>query len=169
MIRVRPTRGTDIGRLEAVERSAATLFRALPDLAWIADDHVAGPDTHRTAVAQGLSWVAVDAADQPIGFLIAAVEDDTDLHVLELSVAADHQGRGDGRALMQTARREAEARALSALTLTTFAGVAWNAPFYARLGYAVLTTGTTPAYLREALAAQARHGLTDRIAMRLTL
>ncbi len=169
MIRVRPTRGTDIGRLEAVERSAATLFRALPDLAWIADDHVAGPDTHRTAVAQGLSWVAVDAADQPIGFLIAAVEDDTDLHVLELSVAADHQGRGDGRALMQTARREAEARALSALTLTTFAGVAWNAPFYARLGYAVLTTGTMPAYLREALAAQARHGLTDRIAMRLTL
>jgi len=169
LIRVRPTRGTDIGRLEAVERSAATLFRALPDLAWIADDHVAGPDTHRTAVAQGLSWVAVDAADQPIGFLIAAVEDDTDLHVLELSVAADHQGRGDGRALMQTARREAEARALSALTLTTFAGVAWNAPFYARLGYAVLTTGTMPAYLREALAAQARHGLTDRIAMRLTL
>lgn len=169
MIRVRPTRGTDIGRLEAVERSAATLFRALPDLAWIADDHVAGPDTHRTAVAQGLSWVAVDAADQPIGFLIAAVEDDTDLHVLELSVAADHQGRGDGRALMQTARREAEARALSALTLTTFAGVAWNAPFYARLGYAVLTTGTMPAYLREALAAQAEHGLTDRVAMRIKL
>ncbi len=169
MIRVRPTRGTDIDRLEAVERSAATLFRALPDLAWIADDHVAGPDTHRTAVAQGLSWVAVNAEDQPVGFLIAAVEDDTDLHVLELSVAADHQGRGAGRTLMQTARREAEARALSALTLTTFAGVAWNAPFYARLGYAALTTETTPAYLREALAAQARHGLTDRIAMRLTL
>ena len=169
MIRVRPTRGTDIDRLEAVERSAATLFRALPDLAWIADDHVAGPDTHRTAVAQGLSWVAVDAADQPIGFLIAAVEDGADLHVMELSVAADHQGRGAGRALMQTARREAETRALSALTLTTFAGVAWNAPLYARLGYAVLTTETTPAYLRDALAAQARHGLTDRIAMRLTL
>jgi hypothetical protein len=94
LIRVRPTRGTDIGRLEAVERSATTLFRTLPDLAWIADDHVAGPDTHRTAVAQGLSWVAVDAADQPIGFLIAAVEDGADLHVMELSVAADHQGRG---------------------------------------------------------------------------
>ncbi|MCZ4106922.1 GNAT family N-acetyltransferase [Brevundimonas diminuta] len=169
MIRVRPTRGTDIDRLEAVERSAATLFRIQPDLAWIADDHVAGPDTHRVAIAQGLSWVAVDAADQPIGFLIAAVEDGADLHVLELSVAADHQGRGAGRALMQTARREAETRALPALTLTTFAGVAWNAPFYARLGYAVLTTETTPAYLRDALAAQARHGLTDRIAMRLTL
>jgi len=169
LIRVRPTRGTDIDRLEAVERSAATLFRALPDLAWLAEDRTAGPEAHARAVAQGLSWVAVDEADQPAGFLIAAVEDGADLHVLELSVAADHQGRGAGRALMQTARREAETRALSALTLTTFAGVAWNAPFYARLGYAVLTAETTPAYLREALAAQAEHGLTDRVAMRLTL
>ncbi|CAM2804804.1 GNAT family N-acetyltransferase [Brevundimonas diminuta] len=169
MIRVRPTRGTDIGRLEAVERSAATLFRALPDLAWLAEDRTAGPEAHARAVAQGLSWVAVDEVDQPAGFLIAAVEDGADLHVLELSVAADHQGRGAGRALMQTARREAETRALSALTLTTFAGVAWNAPFYARLGYTALTAETTPAYLREALAAQAEHCLTDRVAMRLKL
>ena len=169
MIRVRPTRGTDIGRLEAVERSAATLFRALPDLAWIADDHVAGPDTHRTAVAQGLSWVAVDAADQPIGFLIAAVEDDTDLHILELSVATEHQGRGAGRALMAAARQEAGVRAKQALTLTTFSTVPWNAPFYARLGYAALTFAETPAYLRETLAAEAAHGLTGRVAMRLTL
>ncbi|MGX1586836.1 GNAT family N-acetyltransferase [Brevundimonas diminuta] len=168
MIRVRPTRGTDIDRLEAVERSAATLFRALPDLAWIADDHVAGPDTHRTAVAQGLSWVAVDAADQPIGFLIAA-EADTDLHILELSVTDEHQGRGAGRALMAAARHAAEARAKQALTLTTFSTVPWNAPFYARLGYAALTFAETPAYLRETLAAEAAHGLTDRVAMRLTL
>lgn len=169
MIPVRPTRDPDIDRLEAVERSAGSLFRALPDLAWIADDRTAGPDTHRTAVVQGLSWVAVDAEDQPVGFLIAAVEDGADLHVLELSVGADHQGRGAGRALMQTARREAEARALSALTLTTFANVPWNAPFYARLGYTALTAETLPAYLREALAAQAEHGLTDRVAMRLKL
>lgn len=168
MIRVRPTRGTDIDRLEAVERSAATLFRALPELAWIADDHVAGPDTHRTAVAQGLSWVAVDKADQPIGFLIAA-EADADLHILELSVSAEHQGRGAGRALMAAARQEAEVRAKQALTLTTFSTVPWNAPFYARLGYGALTFAETPAYLRETLAAEAAHGLTDRIAMRLTL
>lgn len=168
MIRVRPTRGTDIDRLEAVERSAGTLFRTLPELAWIADDHVAGPDTHRTAVAQGLSWVAVDAADQPIGFLIAA-EADADLHILELSVSAEHQGRGAGRALMAAARHAAEARAKQALTLTTFSTVPWNAPFYARLGYGALTFAETPAYLRETLAAEAAHGLTDRVAMRLTL
>lgn len=168
MIHVRPTRGTDIDRLEAVERSAATLFRALPDLAWIADDHVAGPDVHRTAVEQGLSWVAVDATDQLIGFLIAA-ETDADLHILELSVAAEHQGRGAGRALMAAARQEAEVRAKRALTLTTFHAVPWNAPFYARLGYAALTAATTPAYLREILAAEAAQGLTDRVAMRLTL
>jgi len=165
LIPIRPTRGTDIDRLEAVERSAATLFRALPHLAWIADDYVAGPDT---AVAQGLSWVAIDAADQPIGFLIAA-EADADLHILELSVSAEHQGRGAGRALMAAARHAAEARAKQALTLTTFSTVPWNAPFYARLGYAALTFAETPAYLRETLAAEAAHGLTDRIAMRLTL
>lgn len=168
MIRVRPTRGTDIGRLEAVERSAATLFRTLPDLAWLAEDRTAGPEAHARAVAQGLSWVAVDAADQPIGFLIAA-EADADLYILELSVAAEHQGRGAGRALMAAARHAAEARAKRALTLTTFHAVPWNAPFYARLGYAALTFAETPAYLRETLAAEAAHGLTDRVAMRLTL
>ncbi|MCO8019773.1 hypothetical protein NI456_12990 [Brevundimonas diminuta] len=90
MIRVRPTRGTDIGRLEAVERSAATLFRTLSDLAWLAEDRTAGPEAHARAVAQGLSWVAVDEADQPVGFLSAAVEDDAELHILELAVGADH-------------------------------------------------------------------------------
>lgn len=168
MIRVHPTRGTDIDRLEAVERSAATLFRALPDLAWLADDRTAGPEAHARAVAQGLSWVAVDEADQPIGFLIAA-EADADLHILELSVSAEHQGRGAGRALMAAARHTAEVRAKQALTLTTFSTVPWNAPFYARLGYAALTFEETPAYLRETLAAEAAHGLTDRVAMRLTL
>ncbi len=169
MIRVRPTREADIRRLDAVERSSATLFGTLPDLAWLAEDRTAGLEAHARAVAQGLSWVAVDEADQPVGFLIAAVEDEAELHILELAVGADHQGRGAGRALMQTARREAEARALSALTLTTFANVPWNAPFYARLGYTALTAETMPAYLREALAAQAEHSLTDRVAMRLKL
>lgn len=168
MIPVRPTREPDIDRLEAVERSAGTLFRALPDLAWIADDRTAGPEAHARAVAQGLSWVAVDEADQPVGFLIAA-ETDADLHILELSVAAEHQGRGAGRALMAAARQEAEVRAKQALALTTFSTVPWNAPFYARLGYTALTFAETPAYLCETLAAEAAHGLTDRVAMRLTL
>ncbi|HAL07124.1 MAG TPA: GNAT family N-acetyltransferase [Brevundimonas sp.] len=168
MIRVRLTREAEIGRLEAVERSATTLFRTLPDLAWLAEDRTAGPDVHRTAVAQSLSWVAVDAADQPIGFLIAA-ETDADLHILELSVAAEHQGRGAGRALMAAARHEAEVRAKQAVALTTFSSISWNAPFYARLGYAALTFAETPAYLREILAAEAAHGLNDRVAMKLTL
>jgi len=168
LIRVRPTRGTDIDRLEAVERSAATLFRTLPDLAWLAEDRTAGPEAHARAVAQGRSWVAVDEADQPVGFLFAAVED-ADLHILELSVSAEHQGRGAGRALMAAARQEAEVRAKQALTLTTFSTVPWNAPFYARMCYAALTSAETPAYLRETLAAEAAHGLTDRVAMRLTL
>ncbi len=169
MIRVRPTREADTGQLDAIERSSSTLFRTLPDLVWLAEDRTAGPEAHARALEQGLSWVAVDEEDQPVGFLIAAIEDDADLHVLELAVGADHQGRGAGRALMQTARREAEARALKALTLTTFRSVAWNAPFYARLGYAALTEEALPAYLRQALAAQAEHGLTDRVAMRLSL
>lgn len=169
MIRVRPTRAADLEHLDAIERSSATLFRTIPDLAWLADDRTAGPEAHTHAVEQGLSWVAMDEGDQPAGFLIAAIEDDADLHILELAVGADHQGRGVGRALMQMARREAEARALKALTLTTFRSVAWNAPFYARLGYEELAAETAPPYLREALAAQAEHGLTDRVAMRLSL
>ena len=46
--------------------------------------------------------------------------------------------RGLGRALLDDAPNRAAADGLPALTLTTFAHVPWNAPYYARCGFRVL-------------------------------
>ena len=61
------------------------------------------------------------------------------------------------------AARDAGAREL---TLTTFAKVPWNAPFYARFGFEVLDERLLSPRLREILANERAHGLTERCAMR---
>ncbi|MEM8769986.1 MAG: GNAT family N-acetyltransferase, partial [Pseudomonadota bacterium] len=64
---------------------------------------------------------------------------------------------------------EAAARGLEAVTLTTFADIPWNAPFYAAMGFEVLREqGLTP-FLAGALEEERALGLTERVAMRLAV
>ena len=60
---------------------------------------------------------------------------------------------------------------LTALTLTTFRDVAWNAPFYQRLGFAVLPREAISPYLAGHLRDEIERGLPAdrRCAMRLGL
>jgi ribosomal protein S18 acetylase RimI-like enzyme len=155
----------DAPALVAVEASAGTLFRTIPDLAWVADEPLAEPDAFLPLIAAGGVWVADDAG-AVVGELRAEIWDDA-LHVLELAVAVSHQRRGLGRRLLDAAAAAARARGLAALTLTTFRHVAWNAPFYARYGFVELAV-LSPR-LRETLDAENARGLADRCAMRLDL
>lgn len=85
----------------------------------------------------GSVWVAADATDQPVGFVIAeALSDDGYVH--ELDVEQAYGGRGVGRALLRRVAEWAKARGLGTLLLATFSDVAWNAPFYQRVGFALV-------------------------------
>ena len=53
----------------------------------------------------------------------------------------DWQGKGIGRRLIACVA-DRPAKGLASLTLTTFRDVPWNAPFYARLGFEMITTLT---------------------------
>lgn len=121
----------DLLLLPAVEASAATLF-AGTDVAHLAH----GPTTPLANLVRGCEsgslWVAVDA--EPVGFLLGATISGW-LHLQELSVAAPAQRRGIGAALMNTAIAAAPGLGCTRLSLTTDRLLAWNAPFYARLGY----------------------------------
>jgi GNAT superfamily N-acetyltransferase len=165
---IRLSRPDDAARLPAVERSAGAAFRAIALLAHLAD----GPDhsiaTHRAHIAAGLSWVATDDADSPIGFVIAEHGDDT-LHIVELAVRRERQKAGCGRALMEAAIAWARAQKLSAVTLTTFRDVPWNAPFYARMGFEILAGAAIGPHLEAQLRREAARGLAGRCAMRLDL
>jgi predicted GNAT family acetyltransferase len=105
-----------------------------------------------------------------VGFVSAEVIDG-DFRIWELPVARDHRGRGIGRRLMAVAVESAAARGLTAVTLTTFGKVPWNASFYERLGVVILSHEVAGERLGSIMAAEDVQGLSGipRCAMRLTL
>jgi N-acetylglutamate synthase-like GNAT family acetyltransferase len=154
----------DLDAIIEVEASATEAF--------LVTEHADAPDPpltnlcdYRRLIAAAWVWVAeLDGA--VVGSLIAEVMHDA-LHLRELAVRMSHQRHGIGRSLVQTALAAAHAHRLPAVTLTTFRGVAFNAPFYRSLGFAILEQ--PPSRLRALLESEAAQGLRDRCAMRLTL
>ncbi|GBQ40696.1 GNAT family N-acetyltransferase [Komagataeibacter europaeus] len=153
--------------LPAIERSAGQAFRSVPELAWVADDGVMSVDAHRACIATRTCWVAVDEQGRVVGFL-SAQRCGQDLHILEMSVAHDRQGRGLGRRLLSAAYDDARASGLSGLTLTTFRTIAWNAPFYEKSGFYMLPSDMPDARLAAVLREEAQAGFPpgSRCAMR---
>jgi len=170
MTTIRPARPDDAEALPDIEQSAALAFRAIPELAWLADGDNASPAQHRALIADGACFVAVDDHDRPVGFLTATIESDA-LHIWEVDVRLDRQGAGIGRPLLQQAIDDARRRGLTAVTLTTFRDVAWNAPFYETCGFRVLEAAELDTRLAELLRDEAARGLpaARRCAMRLDL
>jgi len=112
-------------------------------------------------------WVALDAAGAPIGFALVTLVDAT-AHLHELDVLPSHGRRGVGTALVRAVIDWAERQGFPALTLITFRHLAWNMPFYQRLGFEMLDDSELGPGLRSCLAGEAREGLdlAKRVAMR---
>lgn len=167
-VAVRRAQAPDAALLPAIERSAARRFLDAPGLAWIAADEVMSEQDHRTWIAAGTSWVAECPGAGLAGFLVSERTADA-LHVWELAVRRDLQGRGIGARLVRAAIDAAAAAGLPAVTLTTFRELPWNQPFYARLGFATLRSDELNVRLQAILAREASLGLpaARRCAMRL--
>ncbi|WP_340617806.1 GNAT family N-acetyltransferase [Xenorhabdus entomophaga] len=154
------TQKSDASLLPAIEHSAAKLFSAIPELAWIADGHVQTEQQHLEYISQGNSWIALNGDSQPIGFILAKPLDDG-LHIMELSVHEDWQKKGIGKALIEKLVQVAEQRQLQAVTLTTFRYVNWNAPFYHRLGFNILDFQQLTESLRHILQSEIDYGFAE--------
>lgn len=169
---IRPTRTTDVAGLPALEMAAGALFRAISDLAWLADEEPTSAEAHHEHVRAGLSWVAVldESPRRAVGFLIAK-RHDAALHLTELSVHPDAQRRGIGAALLRRGLEEAARLEYSAATLTTFVDVPWNGPFYERHGFERIPEVALSEDLRRVLDSERRTGLPmdRRVAMRRPL
>ena len=164
---IRAARPDDGATLQAIERAAGERFRDV-GLGFVADHDPGSTDELAAYAADGRSWVAVDDADIPVGYVLADVVDGNG-HVEQVSVLPDRQGTGIGRALVDRVRDWADADGLTALTLTTFTDVAWNRPLYEHLGFRVLADDEIGPELRALMAAEAAHGLdpATRVAMRI--
>lgn len=163
---IRLARPADLALLPAIERAAATHFRATAYAA-MADADLVSPHVN---LDRDSVWVAVDSADQPIAFAIAQVLDQS-CYLHELDVDPRYARRGLGRRLIQTVATWARAQGYGALTLSTFRDIPWNGPYYTRLGFRPIEDAQLSADLQAVRQAEAAAGLpiNDRFCMQLDL
>lgn len=149
--------------LRAIEVAAGERFAdiGMPEIA--ADEPLSAEVLGRYC-RDGRCWVAPDASDQPVGYVLADVVDGC-AHVEQLSVHPRHQGRGLGRALLTAVERWAAGTGLPGLTLTTFADVPWNRPLYEHLGFRVLDEAELTPGLRALRREEARLSPALRVCM----
>ena len=147
----------DAQLLPAIEISAAQAFRMINELSWLADSPPMSIERHSQLIALSTCWVALDAENQPQGFL-SSERYGSYLHIYELSVMQSMQGKGTGRRLIEAAKGYARSSRLSFITLTTFTNVPWNAPFYSRVGFQTIATTDLDQRLAGILSEEYRHG-----------
>ena len=140
----------DFAAINQAELSAGTLFEGT-HMAWAVGDM-----TPAAILQEGIEnaalWVA--EIDGTIAGFVLAEAIDGDLHLRELAVSREFQGKGIGRALVENALAVAALRGLAAVTLTTDRTLPWNAPWYVQLGFAILSGSDVPPRLARQLATE---------------
>ena len=123
----------DIPALAAVELLAAERFNTETLTAKLAKKTVPDVELQVACCAKEL-WVAESTEQRVVGFLLAEKLDD-DLYISEMSVIPTQGRQGIGGALLEVAVAHMRAESYKRITLTTFASVPWNAPFYMKQGF----------------------------------
>lgn len=130
---VRHARAADLRRIADVEASGGVLFEeAFGDLT--GDPLLAEPPSGGERLDRPGFLLVVGPVGEPVGFAHVEVVDSSPL-LAQLSVRPEAGRRGLGTALVRAAVREVWWEGFDTLSLTTYRDLAWNAPFYRRLGF----------------------------------
>jgi GNAT superfamily N-acetyltransferase len=166
---IRAARLDELAQLIAIELAAGEQFRSL-GMDRVADDDPGSTDELASYAELGRAFVAADATDRPIGYLLVDVVDGA-AHIEQLSVHPRHARQRIGRTLIEQATRWALSQGLDCMTLTTFVDVPWNGPYYERLGFRYLTPEEETPALRSIRERERALGLDawPRACMRLPL
>ena len=123
------------------------------------------PDVEQLALAavDGRVWVAT-ANDEVVAYALAVVRDGS-AHLEQVSVHPDHAGQRIGADLIDAVCRWARGRGDDRLTLTTFADVPWNGPYYRRLGFHPLQDEALGPQLAAELSQERKRFTALRFAM----
>jgi predicted N-acetyltransferase YhbS len=159
----------DLPLIREVERAAGELFRE-SEFSFVADDEPMSIENLREHQSKGQVRVAVDDKDLPIGFAVTCMIDDI-VHLHEMSIHPAQGRKGIGKQLILAACQWAKEEGKSAVTLSTFRDVPWNAPYYARLGFRILEEDELTIGLLEIRNHEAQNGLPihKRVCMRKEL
>ncbi|EAQ28060.1 putative acetyltransferase [Erythrobacter sp. NAP1] len=154
---LRLARPADAERMPAIEAAAGELFRTVDGLAGLAGEHTLPVERLERYIRKGHCLV-VHVGDEMVGFLVNEPFN-RELHIWEVDVHPDQQGRGIGAGLIRACMVDARNSGFRAITLTTFRDVPWNAPFYEKLGFEEVTALDAHPRLAGELAVEADHGL----------
>ena len=136
----------------------------------VADDDPGSVEELAPYAEGGRAFVAADASDRPVGYLLLDVVDGA-AHIEQVSVHPLHARQRIGRALIERAVTWARHRGLDALTLTTYVEVPWNGPYCEQLGFQYVTTEEETPELRAIRDRERASGLDawPRACMRLKI
>ncbi len=153
---VRLAEPADLDRLADVETAADALFVPLG---------VTGLPAPPSAAERAAAWRVLVTGRPVLGFAVLERVDDG-VHLEQLSVHPSAGRRGLGTALLRAAVDVARSAGARRLTLTTYADVPWNGPWYAARGFTEFADpgpGLAALVDAEAAAGLTAHG--RRVAM----
>ena len=166
-LQIRPARIGEIEALRVLEDRACLIYGTV-GLEPLHEMEPTSEAQWRRAIEAECAWVVADRDEHPWAFALCVVAADA-LHLQELDVAPEAARQGLGARLIEHVRQEAKRLGLPAVTLTTFAEVPWNGPYYERLGFQVVPEEAWDERLWQIRLDEARQGLdiAPRVVMRL--
>ena len=162
MPNIRSAVPADVLSLPAIEAAAGEAFRSI-GMPEVADDPLPDVDELIRHASEGRVWVAT-VSSEVVGYALAAVRDGS-AHLEQVSVHSDHAGQRIGADLIDAVASWARDRGDERLTLTTFADVPWNAPYYRKLGFGALPNDSLGPQLAAELSEERMRFTAPRIAM----
>ena len=159
---IRPALPADVLGLPAIEAAAGEAFRTV-GMPEIADDPLPDVQQLKRHASDGRVRVAT-VSNEVVGYALAGVRDGS-AHLEQVSVHPDHAGQRIGADLIDAVTSWARDRGDDRLTLTTFADVPWNAPYYRKLGFRALPDDALGPQLAAELSAERMRFTAPRIAM----
>lgn len=168
LVSVRPGRPADVESMQQIEIAAGSLFAEI-GMHDVAEDGAHETELLAGHVAAGRAWVAeVDGV--VCGYALIDILD-SQAHLEQVTVHPGYSRRGIGRTIIDQVAEWARTQGYTTMTLLTFREVAWNGPYYRRLGFVDVPDSDMGPELAALRAHEADLGLDVSIrgAMRLSL
>ena len=166
---IRRARRDELRAIQRIENEADHVFRRVA-MPWVLGMTPAGLPLLEWARRRGWLWVAADGANRAIGFALLTTMGG-EAYLYQLSVLPRASARGVGSALIDRVCAAARAAGHGTMLLSTYDGVPWNAPFYARRGFRIVPPGSYTRAMRDLRHAERRlgHPVWRRVLMRRAL
>lgn len=154
--------------MQEIEIDAGVLFAEI-GMQDVADDGAHETELLQSYVDGGRAWVAEEDG-VVCGYALADVLDGQ-AHLEQVTVRPEYGRRGIGRQIIDAVADWARGQGYRSMTLLTFCDVAWNGPYYRRLGFVDVPDPDMGPELAGLRAHEADLGLDTSIrgAMRLSL